>query len=112
MDEEFKISLQQRGNACIIALAGDVTIEAQDALDQVYLAAAQTGAPTTVILDFAGSEYITSNGLALIAQVVFQARNEGRRVCLTGLTPHLQKLCRVIGLANYAEILDSVEDVL
>jgi anti-anti-sigma factor len=111
MDDELKINLRQRDNACVVDLIGDLTIAAQGAFDQLYLAIAQTGAHT-VVINLAGSEYVTSNGMSVLAGLIVQARREDRRVCLAGLTPHLQKLCRMMGLTSYAEIHNTEEDVL
>lgn len=111
MENELKINLRQRDEAYIIDLVGDLTIAAQSTFDQLYLTIAQAGAHT-VVINFAGSEYVTSNGMSVLAGLIFQARREDRRVCLVGLTPHLQKLCRMMGLTSYAEIHNTEEDAL
>lgn len=111
MSEELTIRLRQSENACILDLAGDVTIAAQDDLNRAYQTAIQAGA-RTVVINLAGCDYVTSNGLAIITALLTQARREGRRICLVGLTPHLHKLCRMMGLANYAEIYSDEQEAL
>lgn len=111
MGENLTITLRRRENAYILDLVGDVTIAAQDDLDRAYRTAIEAG-PQTLVLNLAGCDYVTSNGLAIITALLTQARREGRRVCLIGLTPHLQKLCRMMGLANYAEIYPNEQDAL
>jgi len=111
MSEELKINLRQLGNAWIIDLIGDVTAAAQGALDQAYQHITQANAQN-LIINFAGSDYVASNGLSLIAGMLIQARRDQVQVRLAGLTPHLQKLCKMMGLMHYAEICANIQEAL
>lgn len=111
MDRDLAVDWRQRGSASIVDLKGDLTVNAQEALDQAYLAIVQANAPL-VIFNLAGVDYATSNGLSLMAHLLVRMRHENRRAGMVGLNPHLRKLCRMMGLAGYAEMYADEEEAL
>jgi anti-anti-sigma factor len=110
MAEELNINVRRQGKLAIIDLEGDVTIFAEEAISQAYRESAD-GNPPNIALNFAKSEYINSAGIAVIINVVTEARKNNQRIFIVGLTPHFQKIFRMVGLAQYAQILDTEEDV-
>jgi anti-anti-sigma factor len=110
MAGELRASVRQRGKLAIIDLAGDVTIFAEEVISRAYHEASD-GNPTDIALNFAKSEYINSAGIAVIINFVTEAVKSSERIFIVGLTPHFQKIFRMVGLAQYAQILDTEEDI-
>jgi anti-anti-sigma factor len=110
MAEEIKTSIRRRDELAIIDLEGDVTIFAEEAISQAYQEASD-GNPKNIALNFTGSQYINSAGIAVIINVVTEARKNKQRIFIVGLTPHFQKIFKMVGLAQYAQILDTEEEI-
>lgn len=110
MAEELKATVRHRGNLAIIDLKGDVTIFAEDAISKAYREASAKS-PKRIALNFARSEYINSAGIAVIINVVTEARKNYGDTFIVGLTPHFQKIFKMVGLAQYAQILDAEEEI-
>lgn len=85
----------------ILAFAGDIASTSKDAILDAYNA---TDAKK-LLLDFTGTEYVNSSGIAIIIQVLLDAARVGdRTVGIFGLTPHFQKVFTMVGIGKYATL--------
>ena len=81
---------------------GDITSTSKDAVLGTY-----QGLPLEVkriLLDLSKVEYINSSGIALIIQVLMQARNTGRSVQTFGLSDHFTKVFTMVGMTKYTDL--------
>ena len=111
MSEEIQVTVRTNGNATIIDLAGDVTTFAEEAINQAYHTASDNGA-ANIIFNFRENDYINSAGIAILIGVVTEARKRDQRLLITGLSAHFQKIFRMVGLTQYADLYPSVEEAL
>ena len=111
MPEELKASVRKNNALAIIQFSGDVTTFAEDIARDAYREATRDGG-RNLALDFSSCEYINSAGIAVIIGLVTEARRQDRRVFVFGLTPHYQKIFRMVGLADYVDICASEEETL
>jgi anti-anti-sigma factor len=111
MSDEIQVSTREMGGAMIIDLIGDVTTFAEEAINQAYQSASSDGA-TNIIFNFRENDYINSAGIAILIGVVTEARKRDQRLLITGLSAHFQKIFRMVGLTQYADIYPSVEEAL
>jgi len=85
-----------------LRFSGDITSTSKEVVLGTY-----QGLPSEVnwiVLDFSKVEYINSSGLALIIQVLMQARNTGRSIHAFGLTDHFRKVFTMVGITKYTEL--------
>ncbi|MDN5344343.1 MAG: hypothetical protein PWQ18_454 [Clostridia bacterium] len=61
--------------------------------------------PAAILLDFGAVDYINSAGIALLINLLRQARSRGGELRARGLSEHYRKIFRMVGLAEYIEIL-------
>jgi anti-anti-sigma factor len=111
MSEEIQVTVKTNGSATVIDLAGDVTTFAEEAINQAYKTASDNGA-TNIIFNFRENDYINSAGIAILIGVVTEARKRDQRLLITGLSAHFQKIFRMVGLTQYADLYPSVEEAL
>ena len=111
MPDELRASVRQRDGLAIIQFSGDVTTFAEDAARDAYREAVRDGGHN-VALDFSTCEYINSAGIAAIIGVVTEARRQSRRMLVFGLSPHYQKIFRMVGLADYVEMCATEAEAL
>lgn len=111
MSEEIQVSVRWEDSAAIIDLIGDVTTFAEEAINQAYQSASTDGA-NSIIFNFRENDYINSAGIAILIGVVTEARKRDQKLLMTGLSPHFQKIFRMVGLTQYADIHPSVTDAI
>lgn len=111
MSEEIQVSVRGAGNATVIDLVGDVTTFAEEAINQAYKSASDDGA-RNIVFNFRENDYINSAGIAILIGVVTEARKRDQKLLMTGLSAHFQKIFRMVGLTQYADLHSSVDEAL
>lgn len=86
-------------------LTGDIDRSAEAQLEDGYAAARAAGA-TELRLDFAGTTYINSSGIALIVAILARARADRVSVSASGLSDHYREIFEVTRLADFVTIID------
>lgn len=111
MSDDIQVSVRGEGKATIIDLVGDVTTFAEEAINQAYRTASDKGAQN-IIFNFRENDYINSAGIAILIGVVTEARKRDQKLLMTGLSAHFQKIFRMVGLTQYADLHASVDEAL
>lgn len=111
MSEDVQVSLRWDADTAIIDLAGDITSFAEKSISQVYQSASGDGA-VNLVFNFRENDYINSAGIAILIGVVTEARKHNQNLIMTGLSSHFQKIFRMVGLTQYADLYPTVEEAL
>ncbi len=111
MSEEIQVAVRGAGNATIIDLVGDVTTFAEEAINKAYKSASDSGA-RNIVFNFRENDYINSAGIAILIGVVTEARKRDQKLLMTGLSAHFQKIFRMVGLTQYADLHSTIDDAL
>ncbi len=87
----------------VLRFSGDISSTSRDAVLGTYsrLDRMHTRA---VLLDFSKVDYINSSGIALVIQLMIEAKKAGQCVSVFGLTPHFQKVFTMVGITKYASL--------
>ncbi len=97
------IGLERAGSAAVLRIGGDVTSASEDELMDGFARAADDGA-TTVVLDFAGMDYMNSGGIGLLVTLLVRAQRGGVRLLATGLSEHYRQILSLTRLDEAIEI--------
>jgi anti-anti-sigma factor len=111
MTEEIAVEVRSANNVMIIDLVGDLTTFADEAVNGAYGTVTDQGAKN-IILNFRQNDYINSAGIAILISVVTEARHRDQSILMTGLSQHFQKIFRMVGLTQYADIYPTLDDAL
>ena len=103
---ELAVAVRERDGAAIIDLQGDVNAAGEAALQGGYAQAVRDG-PESVVLNFAGADYINSTGIALIVGLLAQARAHDVQMTACGLSDHYREIFEITRLADFMTIADS-----
>ena len=97
--------------AAVIELSGEVDGAAAAVLTEAYERAVEASPENhdTVVLDFAGVDYINSTGIALIVSVLAKARAERREVVASGLSPHYREIFDITRLSDFIELFPDLD---
>jgi anti-anti-sigma factor len=108
---ELEVAVRERDGVAVIDLVGDVDAAAERTLQDGY-ARATVGGAGSVVLNFAGADYINSTGIALIVGLLAQARTHGVGITACGLSDHYREIFEITRLADFMTITDSEDGAL
>lgn len=92
--------VRERDGAVILDLPAQIDASAERALTDGYTEAAARGAGP-IILNFAGVEFLSSTGIALIVGILARARKDGRHLSSCGLSDHYREIFEITRLADF-----------
>jgi anti-sigma B factor antagonist len=78
-------------DASVLDIRGDITAGSEAALMGAYAEAAAQGA-RTIVLNFAGLEYMNSGGIGLIVTLLIRANRARQRLLACGLSEHYRQI--------------------
>jgi anti-anti-sigma factor len=102
--QHFEASGRYQPGSAILDLCGDLTAQASKALNAAYTTA-ESQNPSVISFNFAGVDYINSNGIALIISLLARAQQTNRTLRAYGLHPFHTELFQLAGLHEYMPIL-------
>lgn len=111
LEDELTVSTRQRDGVAIIDLIGDVTTFAEEKINTAYREVTGQGA-RYVLLNFRQNDYINSAGIAILIGIVTEVNRNNQKLAVSGLSQHFQKIFRMVGLAQYADIYQAEDDAL
>jgi len=111
MSDKLEATVRRRDGLSIIQFKGDMTTFAEDVVHDVFREATRDSR-RNLALDFSACEYINSAGIAVIIGIVTEARRQGWRIFVFGLSTHYQKIFRMVGLGDYIEMCASEDEAL
>jgi anti-anti-sigma factor len=100
---ELEARVRDEGGTAVIELTGDIDRNAEAALDAAY---SQVEQASSVVLDFAGVEYINSTGIAVIVGLLARARANRQSLGARSLSEHYRQIFEITRLADFMTILD------
>jgi anti-anti-sigma factor len=111
LEDELTVSTRERDGVAIIDLVGDVTTFAEEKINTAYRDVTNKGA-RFVLLNFRQNDYINSAGIAILIGIVTEVTRNSQKLAVSGLSQHFQKIFRMVGLAQYAEIYQDEDEAL
>jgi anti-anti-sigma factor len=100
---ERPIAVRRRGKVAVIDMVGDVNARAEGSLDEAWAEAVREQ-PEAVVLNFEGTGFINSTGIALIVGLLAAGRARSIPVRAYGLTPHYREIFEITRLADFLAI--------
>lgn len=89
--------------AAVIDLPARIDSSAEQSLNDAYATATGSGAKR-VVLSFAGVDYLSSTGIALIVGILARSRREGHQVLAAGLSDHYREIFEITRLSDFMGI--------
>jgi len=95
----------------VIDIQGEITSYAEEALMAVYTQATASGA-RSLILNFAGLEYMNSSGIGLLVTLLIRANRQKQRLLACGLTEHYRQIFELTRLDEAILLYGSESEAL
>ena len=102
---ELQVAIRRRPGAPVLELIGDIDAGADGALQDAWAEAADDA--SELVLDFTRTTYINSSGIAVIVQLLANARARGITLTARGLTPHYREIFEITRLSDFMLIADA-----
>jgi anti-anti-sigma factor len=96
-------AVRQKDGVAILDLPARIDASAEESLNASY-AEATGGSPKRIVLNFAGVDYLSSTGIALIVGILARSRKEGRQISAAGLSDHYREIFEITRLADFMKI--------
>ncbi len=110
MENDLSVNVEQlNSTTAVIHLAGDVTMFAETAVKNAYRSASKNDC-TNIIIHFRENDYINSAGIAVLISIVGEVKKRKQRLLLAMPSTHFQKIFRMVGLSQYADIFPSLDE--
>jgi anti-anti-sigma factor len=90
--------VRRRDGVTVIDMPVHIDITSEPALDTAYSEVSPKGA---ILLNFSGTEYINSSGIALIVGILARARKQSRPISAYGLSAHYREIFEVTRLSDF-----------
>jgi anti-anti-sigma factor len=100
---ETTAAVRYQQGAAVVDLPAQIDATAERALNDAYAAATGHGAKT-VLLNFAGVDFLSSTGIALIVGILARSRKDGRTIIASGLSDHYREIFEITRLADFMTI--------
>ena len=112
MNDSIKVEIEQfNEDTTILHLAGDVTTFAGNIINEAYHKGCDALC-LNLILDFRENDYINSAGIAVLIGLITEARKRKQRMLIAMPSSHFQKIFRMVGLSQYADIFASLDKAI
>ncbi len=111
LEDELSVSIRHRDTVAIIDLVGDVTTFAEEKINSAYNQVTSEGAKH-ILLNFRQNDYINSAGIAILIGIVTEVNRNSQKLAVSGLSQHFQKIFRMVGLAQYADIYQDEDEAI
>lgn len=111
LEDELSVSTRERDGIAIIDLVGDVTTFAEEKINNAYAEVTNRGA-RHILMNFRQNDYINSAGIAILIGIVTEVNRHNQKLAVSGLSQHFQKIFRMVGLAQYADIYQTEEEAV
>lgn len=105
MRDEIKATIRHLNSTSIIGLEGDVTSTSETVINEAYQQVLDRESKK-ILLDFRDVDYINSAGIAVLIGIVTECRRKDIILAICGLTPHFQKIFKMVGLMQYTTVYE------
>ena len=107
----FSANLRQEDQMIVIDLVGSINALADQDFNRAYQEADSKNSET-IALNFSEVDYINSTGIALIVELLAQARKSHKRLVVYGLSDHYVEIFQITRLADFMDIFEDETSAL
>ena len=95
----------------VLRFEGDISSTSKEAVLGAYQAMPKA-TTKLILLDFTKVDYINSSGIALVIQLLIEAKSSGQKVVAFGLSPHFVKVFTMVGITKYAGLFPNQTEAM
>ncbi|MFV0350187.1 MAG: response regulator [Halodesulfovibrio sp.] len=108
-DKAAALSIFLREDAAVIAVRGTLSTSSESALKEAFRHAGRSR--SNIVLDFAENTSINGAAISVLAECVRNARADGLRIAMSGLSANFRQVFDVMGITRQITAFVSLDDV-
>ena len=108
---ELQVSTARRGDACVVAVSGEVDIYTSPQLKAALTGPEPEGC-ARVVVDLSGVGFIDSSGLGVLVGALRRAREADVELLLVSSQPMFERILRITGLDAVFTLHATVDEAL
>lgn len=109
--EHEPILTRIENDVMIISIRTDFTIALEKMIRDVYKNSCEKGFKK-IIIEFSPENHITSGGIAILISLFGDSIKRDQRIVITGLSDHLRRTFKMVGITRYIDIYENVKEAL
>lgn len=106
-----EVSIGKQNGITVFDIEGDITANTESSLYNAYRQVC-VNSPSKFLLKLRNDAYINSGGIAVLIQLLADARRNEHIVGITGLSKHHEKIFNMVGITKLATIYSTLESAL
>lgn len=110
--EQFRISHNYVNAIPVIFIEGDMTSESEEDIFSSFDAIRSKEPVKKIVFDFTKTNYINSAGIATLISVIETIQKDEGQVIFSGLSNHFMKVMDIVGISDFAQIFDTVDQAV
>ena len=111
MDQVNTTRVEKKGNVACIDIQGDLTAFSEPFLNDAYTKACDCDT-NRILFTFDPNAYINSGGIAILIQIIAEAKKRDQQIGITGISDHFKKIFNLVGITKFATIYSTAEEGL
>ena len=111
VDKKFEVKVDKKSEVAIIHLSGEINTFSDEAINKIYNTIEFKGTPR-LIVDFEGVSLINSAGITTLVVIVMDMVEKKGTLKFAGLAPLYHRVIEIVGITDYVELYNSVEEAL
>jgi anti-sigma B factor antagonist len=110
--DQFRITHNYINSIPVIFIEGDMTSESEEDIFSAFDKIRAQEPVKKIIFDFSKTNYINSAGIATLISVIETIQKDEGIVVFSGLSNHFMKVMDIVGISDFAQIFDTVEQAV
>ena len=111
MDDKCQVQVDTSSSIPVIHLRGEITTFADETINGAF-SLVVTDDFNQAVLDFSSVTYVNSAGIAILVSLVTETKKKQGRLYFSGLAPHYKRVMEIVGITEYVDLYDTVEQAL
>jgi len=111
MSTDFTLKSEVQHNCLILTTAGYINNTGGERIAQEFYSHQSSGVKN-VILDLSGTKVVNSIGISYLIEIIEKLNESGGKMVFTNLDPSIDKTFLIMGLYQFAQKVDRVEEAL
>ncbi len=112
MKFQYNIKTEKIETVPFIFFEGDMTSDSDAEMKKIYASLKEDSELKTLVINFEKTQYINSSGIATLIHIIQDMNEKQFKLIFVGLTEHFKNVMEIVGLKDFAVIVDTIEEAL
>lgn len=110
MIKDFELTTNMEGDVLVMKTEGYINNNGGEKISEEFSKHYDNGV-TKVLLDIEGSKVVNSIGISFLIEVIEKLNEKGGKLYFSNLDPSIEKTFTIMGLFQFAEKVNSVDEI-